>query len=168
MHIADWTLPLPMSGLPPATAVLLKKLSNFLKFKRAKAAGGVIARHMDNRLPYLPPQVIVSPVPTANGRVRMRGYDQSVLIARQFAHKRGLVYRQTLRRVSATRQVGANRRERFRHLENAFEVRKSATLAGKQILLIDDVLTTGATLEAAAKTLAAHKVARIDAAVFAH
>jgi ComF family protein len=139
-----------------------------LKFNRMKAAAPVMASWLDLRLPSLEESVIVSPVPTANSRVRMRGYDQASLIARQFARRRGLAYRETLHRISNTRQVGAGRRDRFNQLEGAFRVRRPATLTGSTILLVDDVLTTGATLETAAKILKSHGVKTVNAAVFAH
>lgn len=138
-----------------------------LKFDRAKTAAEVIADWMHKTLPYLNENTLVSPVPTANKRVRKRGYDQAGLIARRFAKKRGLKYRNALRRVGSTRQVGASRRERARQLENAYKARKASKLTGKQILLIDDVLTTGATIEAAARALNSTGVASVDAAVFA-
>lgn len=144
-----------------------KETIGLLKFQRAKAAACVIADCLDRRLPPLPAGAIVSAVPTANSRVRLRGYDQARLIASGLAKKRGLMYQDALWRVKTTRQVGANRSDRFRYLENAFTVRKPKRLAGRHILLIDDVLTTGATLESAARELHRHGVGRIDAAVFA-
>jgi ComF family protein len=144
-----------------------KDLVAMLKFQRVKGAADVIGDWLDKQLPEIPPGVIITPVPTANKRVRMRGYDQAHLIARCFAAKRGLDYRQILFRVGATRQVGSSRHDRFRQLESAFIVRSPQHIKGKHILLIDDVLTTGATFESAAELLLAHGVKRIDAASFA-
>lgn len=145
-----------------------KEIIALLKFQRVKATAKVIAERLDACLPCLPPDTIVSPVPTASKRIRARGYDQAQLIAQGVARRRRLPYRETLRRVRTTRQVGAGREERFRQLEGTFTVHKPQALDGRQILLIDDVLTTGATLEAAAKTLKQAGAIRIDAAVFAH
>lgn len=144
-----------------------KETVALLKFQRAKAAAYVIADCLDRRLPALPAGVIVSAVPTASSRVRLRGYDQARLIAHRLAKKRGLMYQDTLWRVKTTRQVGANRSDRFHYLENAFVVRKPKRLIGQHVLLVDDVLTTGATLESAARELNRCGTGRIDAAVFA-
>jgi ComF family protein len=143
-----------------------KEVVGLLKFQRAKAASTVIADCLNRRLPPLPGNVIVSAVPTANKRIRMRGYDQARLIARKFAKDRGLEYRDTLLRTTSTRQVGADRRDRFRHLQHAFKICKD--VKDRHILLIDDVLTTGATLEAAATVVHEAGASRVDAAVFAH
>jgi ComF family protein len=147
---------------------ITKEIVGLLKFQRAKSSAEVIADWMNMQLPPLPANIIVSPVPTANSRIRARGYDQACLIARRFARKRGLTYRQPLMRITATRQVGSNRRDRFRHLEGAFRVLKPSEVENRHILLIDDVVTTGATLEAAAKVLKFNNAATIDGAAFAH
>lgn len=143
-----------------------KDLIHQLKFQRAKAGSRVIAEWLNQALPSLG-SVIISPVPTANKRVRARGYDQAALIARRLARLRRLSCRETLRRSKSTRQVGAGRQERFKQLENAFAVHKPRKIDGKHILLIDDVLTTGATLESAALALKKAGAAKISAAVFA-
>lgn len=142
-----------------------KELATLLKFQRTKAAASVIAEHLDRCLPALPQDTIIVPVPTVNKRVRMRGYDQAELIAKALARRRGLSCRNLLRRLKATRQVGSGRRQRFEQLQGAFTAQNPHS---RPVLLIDDVLTTGATLESAAKALSQAGVEQIDAAVFAH
>lgn len=139
-----------------------------LKFSRAKAMADSLAGCLNRYLPELPGDTLVSHAPTAYSRIRMRGYDQSQLIAKAFAKKRRLSCVNALRRTTATRQVGSTRLERFGQLQNAFAVRSPSRLSGKHILLIDDVLTTGATLESAARVLLAAGVKTVDAAVVAH
>lgn len=145
-----------------------KQTVALLKFQRVKTAANTIADWLHTQLPDLPPEVIVTTVPTTAARVRLRGYDQARLIARRFAKKRGLPYLETLRRIKNTRQVGADRSERFNQLDGAFNVHKPDRVAGKHLLLVDDVLTTGATLESAAHALTLAGVGNIDAAVFSH
>lgn len=160
----------PLGHVWPAASYegTAKDLVASLKFDRAKASAAFIAGHMHAVLPSLVPETVVVPVPTANKRVRKRGYDQAGLIARSFAKKRKLACKDALRRAGSTRQVGASREDRFKQLKNSYTVCSPKKLAGKHILLIDDVLTTGATLESAAKTLRAAGVRSVDAAVFAY
>lgn len=145
-----------------------KEAIALLKFSRSKAMADSLAEWLNGYLPELTGDTLVSHAPTAYSRIRMRGYDQAQLIAKSFARKRQLHYIEVLRRTTTTRQVGASRVERFKQLHNAFAVRNPERLAGRHILLVDDVLTTGATLESAAKTLAVAGVKAIDAVVVAH
>jgi ComF family protein len=145
-----------------------KDLIAMLKFQRVKAAAKVIAERLDDGLPDLPDNSIIVPVPTANGRIRVRGYDQAELIAQDLARRRKLHCRNLLRRLRTTRQVGSGRRQRFEQLQDAFVTQNLQVLRGHPVLLVDDVLTTGATLESAAKTLAQAGVRQINAAVLAH
>lgn len=138
-----------------------------LKFQRAKAAATTIATAIHQCLPRMPPDALVCPIPTANSRIRTRGYDQACLVAKHIAKLQNLKYAEPLLRISTTRQVGSSRQERFSQLELAFKVRKPSVIYGKDILIIDDVLTTGATLESAANTLNLYKPRSIKAAVFA-
>lgn len=142
-----------------------KELISLLKFQRVKAAADPTAGYLTLVLPKLPVNTLVVPVPTANKRIRMRGYDQSELIAKKFARKRGLRCQSLLRRAKSTRQVGSGRKQRFAQLQDAFTVRQKVT--DRPILLIDDVLTTGATLESAAGCLAKAGASHVDAAIFA-
>lgn len=141
-----------------------KKLIHKLKFARANAAADILAKYIDDELPDLPNSIIVTNVPTANTRVRVRGYDQSKLIAKCLAKRRGWQYVEVLERLGSSRQVGSSRKKRLSQLESAFRPTKS--VKGAHILLIDDVVTTGATLGAASKTLKAAGAKIVDAAVF--
>lgn len=145
-----------------------KQLVQVVKFAHKREGAVIIARYLHEQLPYLADAVIV-PVPTASTRVRERGFDQAQLIAQELARLRELPCQQLLVRQTAVRQVGAKRQERIRQMDNAFRLSWRSQDVGhaKQILLIDDVLTTGATLESAARTLreAGHK--NLYGAVFA-
>lgn len=126
-----------------------------------------MALAIDGILPDLPKHTLISHVPTANQRVRMRGYDQAKLIATALAKKRALAHKTLLLRRGKARQVGAGRTDRFSHLENAFLPIRLDKIKDAEILLIDDVTTTGATLQSAAKTLKSAGAKTIYAAVFA-
>jgi ComF family protein len=138
-----------------------------LKFARARAAADAIAAVMGEALPYFSDPVIVTHVPTATRRIRQRGYDHAQLIAKALARQQGLTYSSLLARQGQTRQVGADKKTRSQQLEAAFRPLHGYMSAGAHILLIDDVVTTGASLEAAARVLKQAGAKQIDAAVFA-
>lgn len=94
-------------------------------------------------------------IPLHPARLRERGYNQSALLAGQLAktfsipHKEGL-----LRKTRPTRnQVDLLRKERFTNILGAFTIKSQSDIGGKNILLIDDILTTGATASEAARAL---------------
>jgi len=139
-----------------------------LKFGGAQAGTRQI---VESLLPLLTQmerdRVLIVPAPTATSRVRQRGYDQAKLIARQLAREAHLPYTDCLQRHGQTHQVGASRQQRHKQLVGAFRLRRPQAVCNKHILLIDDVLTTGATLEAAAVVLRQAGARQIDALVFA-
>lgn len=144
-----------------------KELLRRLKFERASSAAEPIAAAIDNVLPDLPPGTQVVYIPTANSRVRIRGYDQAKLIAQKVARKRVWRCQALLMRKGSSRQVGSGRQDRFKQIESVLLPVKHDNIKGANILMIDDVTTTGATLEAAAKILKSAGAKTIDAAVFA-
>lgn len=144
---------------------IAKDLVWHLKFQGAQAAAAEIAALIASCL--FAEGVLLVHVPTATGRVRQRGYDQARLIAREVSRITGIPNRSLLSRVGQHHQVGASREQRITQLKKAFRVNDPAVVKDASIVLIDDVLTTGATLEAAARTLKAGGAKRIDAVVFA-
>jgi ComF family protein len=146
-------------------AGIAQELIHTLKFERAPAAADTIAAIMAGRM-HLPSSGTVTFVPTAASRVRMRGYDQAELIARRVAAACQLPCTPLLQRTGRQRQVGQGREVRRHQLQGVFQMRNHAPVSDA-VLLIDDVLTTGATLEAAAAVLHDAGAATIHAAVFA-
>jgi ComF family protein len=92
---------------------------------------------------------VVIPVPLHPVRLRERGYNQAALLARAMTRRTGLtIDEQSLARRRATSpQVDLSAQQRKENVHNAFQCLNDS-LAGKHVLLIDDVCTTGATLEA--------------------
>lgn len=110
----------------------------------------------------------ILPVPLHGRRLRSRGFNQSELLLREW--KNGPAGAQAppivtgvLRRVRATAsQAGLGRRERETNIRDAFAVRRAETIAGRHLLLVDDVVTTGATAAEAARVLMGSGAARVD------
>jgi ComF family protein len=111
----------------------------------------------------------VAPVPLHPSRLLSRRYNQAAEIARPLARMSGLPYLPDalIRRRATESQGGKSGSGRKRNVAAAFEVppRKAAQVAGRTILLIDDVLTTGATAEGCARALKAAGALRVDVAV---
>jgi ComF family protein len=107
------------------------------------------------------------PVPLHARRLRMRRFNQSALIARALAARTGLAFDpDTLARVRSTdSQAGKSARGRVSNVAGAFRVREGRldAVRGQRVVLVDDVRTTGATLDAAAKALLRAGARRVDA-----
>lgn len=129
----------------------LRELIGQYKFHSLKSASAVMASLLDEALPQLPSDVIITPVPTVRSHVRARGFDHTAIMARLLAQSRDLPYLPTLARAHNSTQRGSGRRVRIRQAANAFA--PLAPLQGGTYLLIDDVCTTGATVHYAAKAL---------------
>jgi len=110
----------------------------------------------------------LAPVPLHPRRLLARGYNQSREIARLLAARRALPIRQeALARVRQTiPQMELGARERVENIRGAFAARRDI-VEGRCVLLVDDIMTTGATLEECARTLAAAGAARVDVLVLA-
>jgi ComF family protein len=158
----------PLRSVFAATAYdgLAKELIHRLKFERARSGADVMASILARRMPPIG-DAVVSFVPTANSRVRMRGYDQAALVAKRLASLRSAAYAPLLHRVGQQRQVGKTKTVRREQLKGSFLIKAPSKVKNQHILLVDDVLTTGATLEIAATALYKAGARRVDAAVFA-
>ena len=129
---------------------VLREIIARYKFKRMKAGAVTLADLLDQTLPPFSKGIHVACVPTVAAHVRARGYDHAALLAKDFARMRGLPYHNPLYRSANTMQRGATRSVRVQQAKVAF----AATGVKDAIyLLIDDVSTTGATVNYAAKAL---------------
>lgn len=143
-----------------------KQLIWKLKFERTMAGARPIADLIATRFEFIS-DVVMVPVPTSTNRVRQRGYDQTVLITKALARHAPLPFTSALIRLGQQQQHTASRQQRLTQLANAFRVVKPEAIQGKRVMLIDDVITTGATLEAAARALKQAGAKRVSALVFA-
>lgn len=112
---------------------------------------------------------VVAPIPLHWWRKWTRGYNQAEAVARELAAGLGAAFEPNLlRRVRQTKhQAELSLTERRENLRGAFRVRRSARIAGKTVLIVDDVMTTGSTLGEAARTVRAGGAGRVVVAVLA-
>ena len=127
-----------------------------------------LMRHAPWVEPALDAASLVVPMPLSATRLRERGFNQAFELARHLAPRKTDV--QTLLRSNdSAHQVGASREERLGHVKDAFWVapERVATVRGQRVVLVDDVMTTGASLYEAARALRAAGTAHITGLVLA-
>jgi ComF family protein len=135
----------------------------------AEALGTLFARKLRQRWERDGPQVVI-PVPLHWRRRLTRGYNQAESVARGIAGELRLpLVTRAVRRVRATpKQTGVSAAERRRNVEGAFRPTTLAAVKGLRVLLVDDVLTTGATADATAAAVRTAGAAQVHVAVLAH
>ncbi len=149
---------------------VIKEALHSLKFDDVREVSKPLADELADRCRELnaKPGVIV-PVPLSAARARQRGYNQSALIAHRLSKNLGWPYLDALARTRNTQpQTDLNRRSRLKNLENAFTSKYSFKDNKKPIYILDDVITTGATLSSAVTALKnadARKVSGIAVAI---
>jgi ComF family protein len=147
------TPPLQVISASPHTGVM-REAVHVLKFTSGRLAARTLANAVIAALPTLPDAAgaRVIAVPLHRSRQRERGYNQSDLLARAWAARTGGIYQQgaLVRTRDTGTQVGRNGYERAAAVRDAFAVSAEgrAAIAGATCWLIDDVLTSGATLQA--------------------
>jgi ComF family protein len=142
---------------------VLRKLIHIFKFEGVRTLQRPLGALLAQALPRESRFDAVVPMPLHWRRRWQRGFNQSELLAREIGRRWNVPVRGLARRKRATApQAGLTSAQRRKNVEGAFEVRKvgaskvgkaSAPLRGMRILLIDDVLTTGATASACARAL---------------
>ena len=112
---------------------------------------------------------VVTPMPLHRLRLWSRRFNQAAALAREVARVARKPYESALlERVTATRsQVGLTRRQRAENVQKAFRAARGAPVQGRRIVLVDDVLTSGATANAASRALLRAGAAQVDILVFA-
>lgn len=140
-----------------------KKLVQHMKFHPDRSACLTIARWLDETMPYFS-DVTISFVPSARTRVRQRGFDHAALIAQEFAALRQLPCEKLLERQGSLRQVGSEKKQRIQQVLGAY---RAVGTPPASVILIDDIMTTGATLSEAARTLKKAGARNVNALIFA-
>ena len=138
----------------------LDKLVQALKFEHRLALAGFFATTMLEA--PRPVGDLLLPLPLSPARLKERGFNQAVEIARPLAHALGIELNLDAcqRTLETAPQTSLPWKERRRNVKHAFECQTDLT--GKAVIVIDDVMTTGATLDEFARTLKRHGAARVS------
>jgi competence protein ComFC len=141
----------------------LRELIHLYKYWRIKTLARPLAEYLASALPPDERFDFVTPVPLHWRRQWQRGFNQSGLLARAIARRRGVPVLAALRRARPTlTQAGLSNSERRRNVAAAFRARDAAKkAAGGRVLLIDDVMTTGSTAASCARALKQAGAARV-------
>ena len=113
---------------------------------------------------------LIIPIPISASKINSRGFNQSEVIAigMQQVWHRPMLNNVLIKRSWSNSQTKKNRKARLQQLPDLFYLQKPTSIEGKHILLVDDVLTTGATLEAAVASLMTGSPASVSIAVAAY
>jgi ComF family protein len=136
----------------------VQHLLHALKYKNQPELGVALGKMYGNDLlhaGYKGRFDLIVPVPLHSSRRRKRGYNQSEEFGKGLAEVLGVPCSDHVmeRLVSTDTQTRRSRLNRWQNVSHVFRVTNTAAIAGKRILLVDDVVTTGATLEACGRAL---------------
>jgi len=140
----------------------LRELIHLLKYHQVRPAASVLGRMLAEAMtdlePFFADDVLVIPVPLHGRKLRQRGFNQSELIARSalrmLSGSRYVLNPNVLQRVRETQsQIGLSSHQRRQNIRGAFVVAVPDQVIGRQILLVDDVFTTGTTVSECARIL---------------
>lgn len=136
----------------------MQRLMHAFKYRGNKALGFYLGQQIGysitqtNRFASVDALV---PLPLFAARERARGYNQAAVLCQGMADvfQKPILQHKVIRTAHTESQTKKNRMERWQNMEGHFEVQEAPALAGKHLLLVDDVVTTGATLEACGRAL---------------
>jgi len=141
----------------------LRKLIHLFKFEGVRPLARPLGNFLAQVLPREQRFDAIVPMPLHWRRRWQRGFNQSELLAREISRRWNVPLRSPVRRKKATvPQAGLTSAQRRKNVQGAFEVKRGPRLDGLSILLIDDVLTTGATASACARALKRGGAARVS------
>jgi ComF family protein len=137
---------------------MMQQLLHQVKYKSNKQLGFYLGELMGYQLAeseaYTSIDALV-PLPLFPSRERKRGYNQATILCNGIAQilKKPVLKNVIIRHQQTESQTNKNRVERWQNMEGRFQLIGDGQIAGKHVLLVDDVITTGATLEACGKVL---------------
>jgi len=156
----------------------LRELIHLLKYNQVRPAANVLGRMLTEAIEDLQPlfsasEVLVVPVPLHARKRRQRGFNQSELIAAAALKLKPAIARLRLnaalleRRRETKSQIGLSRHQRRENIRGAFVVTKPDEVNGREILVVDDVFTTGTTVSECARILRRAGAAKVYVATVA-
>ena len=156
----------------------LRDLIHMLKYQQVRPAANVLGRMLAEVIAGFEPawadaHLLVIPVPLFSAKLRQRGFNQAELIARTAlrllpSRDRYTLQKDVLERSRDTQsQTGLSPHQRRQNLRGAFRVKDRDKISGRDVLLVDDVLTTGATASECARVLRRAGASRIWVATVA-
>ncbi len=154
----------------------LRGLVRLLKYERvtpvAGPLGGMLAQAIVELAPIAPESSpVLVPVPLHKSRRQARGFNQAELIAqaavRRLPHRLKIASDALVRRRDTASQVGLSREERIENVRDAFCIMQPGSIRDREVLLVDDVMTTGTTLSECARVLKQAGAKRVFAATVA-
>lgn len=135
---------------------LMGKLIKQMKYQSAANIAPFLGKILYQHL-LIPPADLITYIPLHKRKLRMRGFNQCKLIAQELSRLTGIEEKNTLERVKNSKAQASvkNQHERIERMKNVFKIRKNYEnfVKNKKVILLDDVFTTGATVNAAAEVL---------------
>lgn len=153
----------------------IQNLIHVLKYRNKQKIGEFFGEILGEEIlqsDYFATVDYVVPIPLHPHKFRKRGYNQNTLFGKTIAKKIGAIYcEKNIQRIKKTdTQTKKSKEERFKNTKNIFQIIDLEKYEGKHILLVDDIITTGATIESCSKELMKTKNINISIAsiAFAH
>ena len=165
-HPPAFTCAIALYRYAPPVDHFIRALKFHQQLGLARLLGEQLARRLAQEAPR--PDLII-PVPLHRARLRERGYNQALEIARPLARALGvpLDFRSLVRIRATAPQTGMTVKARRKNLRAAFALRDAAAVRNLRVALVDDVMTTGSTVQAAAKCLRAAGAREVEIWVIA-
>ncbi len=133
---------------------VLRKLIYLFKFKKDFLAGEILANMLEVKLADVDKEYILTYIPISKKSKKTRGFNQCEYIAKILSKNLGLNHMETLVKSKETRiQKELSRSERLENVKDSFCIKSNCNIEGKKFILIDDVITSGATINEGVKTL---------------
>ena len=135
------------------------------KYGLDQSAGRALAEYLGDELPLASADYdVVLPVPLHWRRLMWRGFNQAALLANEVAHRLDLPLDSTAmtRRRFTAPQTARHHDDRIRNVRRAFAIKHPERIKGRRVLLVDDVMTTGATVDECARVLMASGAKVVD------